>query len=91
MSDKEEVLRLGEAEPEAVKEMRRGIMRPPRAATRIMALLVPPGPVTRTRPVGKGFIVVLPGIESRLLETSNAVEVAVVELWMYLTQARRGV
>ena len=66
VSDKEEVLRLGEAEPEAVKEMRRGIMRPPRAATRIMALLVPPGPVTRTRPVGKGFIVVLPGIESRL-------------------------
>ena len=84
-------MRLGEAEPEAVKEMRRGIMRPPRAATRIMALLVPPGPVTRTRPVGKGFIVVLPGIESRLLETSNAVEVAVVELWMSLTQARRGV
>ena len=76
-------MRLGEAEPEfeldefelefelgeAVKEMRRGIMRPPRAATRIMALLVPPGPVTRTRPVGKGFIVVLPGIESRLRET----------------------
>ena len=35
------------------KEMSRGIIFPPRAVTRIMALRVPFGPVTRTRPVGR--------------------------------------
>ena len=36
-----------------VKEMRRGIILPPLAVTRIIALLVPLGPATRTRPAGR--------------------------------------
>ena len=35
------------------KEMSRGIIFPPRAVTRMMALRVPLGPVTRTKPVGR--------------------------------------
>jgi len=35
------------------KEMSRGIIFPPRAVTRMMALRVPFGPVTRTSPVGR--------------------------------------
>ena len=39
-----------------VKEIRRGIILPPRAVTRMMALRVPLGPATRTRPVGKDLM-----------------------------------
>ena len=59
MSDKEELFR-DEEEEVGVKEISLGIIFPPRAVTRIMADLVPLGPVTLTRPVGKVFIVVLP-------------------------------
>lgn len=38
-----------------VKEMSLGIIFPPLAVTRMMALRVPLGPVTLTRPVGKDF------------------------------------
>ena len=61
MSDKEELFREEEEEV-GVKEISLGIILPPRAVTRIMADLVPLGPVTLTRPVGKVFIVVLPEI-----------------------------
>ena len=40
---------------EGVKEMSLGIIFPPLAVTRMMALRVPLGPVTLTRPVGKDF------------------------------------
>ena len=61
VSDKEELFREEEEEEEVgVKEISLGIIFPPRAVTRIMADLVPLGPVTLTRPVGKVFIVVLP-------------------------------
>ena len=65
VSDKDELFRLEEEEEEeevGVKEMSLGIIFPPRAVTRMMADLVPLGPVTLTRPVGKVFIVVLPEI-----------------------------
>ena len=61
VSDKEELFREEEEEV-GVKEISLGIILPPRAVTRIMADLVPLGPVTLTRPVGKVFIVVLPEI-----------------------------
>ena len=51
VSDKE-VLRAME---EGVKDMSLGIILPPLAVTRMMALRVPEGPVTLTRPVGKDF------------------------------------
>ena len=51
MSDKEP-LRAMEG---CVKEMSLGIIFPPLAVTRMMALRVPLGPVTLTRPVGKDF------------------------------------
>lgn len=56
VSDKA-VLRAIEA---GVKEINRGIIFPPRAVTLIMALLVPLGPATRTSPVGKDLMVVVP-------------------------------
>ena len=56
MSDKE----LLRAMEEGVKDISLGIIFPPRAVTRMMALLVPEGPVTLTRPVGKDLIEVAP-------------------------------
>ena len=56
VSDKA-VLRAMEA---GAKEINRGIIFPPRAVTRMMALRVPFGPATRTRPVGKDLMVVVP-------------------------------
>merc|ERR1711936_1513500 len=56
VSDKE----LLRAMEEGVKEMSLGIIFPPLAVTRMMALLVPLGPVTLTRPVGKDLIEVAP-------------------------------
>jgi len=56
VSDKA-VLRAIEA---GVKEINRGIILPPLAVTRMMALRVPLGPATRTRPVGKDLMVVVP-------------------------------
>jgi len=54
VSDKA-VLRAIEA---GVKEINLGIIFPPLAVTLIMALRVPLGPATLTRPVGKDLIVV---------------------------------
>ena len=56
VSDKA-VLRAIEA---GVKEINLGIIFPPLAVTLIMALRVPLGPATLTRPVGKDLIVVVP-------------------------------
>ena len=64
VSDKE-VLRLFAG---GVKDINRGIILPPLAVTLIMALLVPLGPVTRTKPVGKDFSVVLPVNETKLIK-----------------------
>ena len=51
---------------EGVKEMSRGIIFPPLAVTRMIALRVPLGPVTRTRPVGKDFKEEAPAMQSEL-------------------------
>ena len=51
VSDKEPL----RAMEEGVKEMSLGIIFPPLAVTRMIALRVPLGPVTLTRPVGKDF------------------------------------
>ena len=59
VSDKE----LLRAMEEGVKEMSLGIIFPPLAVTRMMALLVPLGPVTLTRPVGKDLIEVAPAMK----------------------------
>jgi len=45
---------------EGVKDMSLGIILPPLAVTRMMALRVPEGPVTLTSPVGKDLIEVAP-------------------------------
>ena len=53
-----------------MKDISLGIIFPPLAVTLIMALRVPLGPVTLTRPVGKDFIVVLPEKWKRILDSS---------------------
>ena len=51
---------------EGVKEMSRGIIFPPLAVTRMIALRVPLGPVTLTRPVGKDFKEEAPAMKIRI-------------------------
>ena len=57
---------------EGVKEMSLGIIFPPLAVTRMIALRVPLGPVTRTRPVGKDFKEEGPATSNILIRITRA-------------------
>ena len=68
-----------------MKDISLGIIFPPLAVTLIMALRVPLGPVTLTRPVGKDFIVVLPEKWKRILDSSFCFHIITVASSAYLS------